>query len=58
MGDEMFYMPEVEDLAKGLQAIQDDAQVHKASTLQQPKQKVKYKFPILFILIQEPFFKN
>ena len=46
MGDKMFDTPEIEHLAKALQAIQEDVQVHKASTPQEPKQKVKYKFHV------------
>ena len=36
-GNDMFVTPEVEDLAKDLQAIQEDVQVHTTSNPQQPK---------------------
>ena len=42
MGDENFEMPEIEELAKDLQALHQDVQVQKASTPAEPKEKVKY----------------
>ena len=45
MGDNEFITPEVEDIAKDLQAIQQDVQVAKASP-QQPTEKVTYKFHV------------
>ena len=60
MGDEMFDTPEVKDLAKDPQAIQDDVQVHKASTHQQPKKRwnTSLMSPIWFIFIEDPFFQK
>ena len=46
LGNGMFETPEIEDLANDLQAIHEGVQVHKASTPQKPKQKVKYKFHV------------
>ena len=46
MGDTQFTTLEVEDIAKDMQAIQQDAQVNKASTSVQTTEKVTYKFHV------------
>ena len=44
MGDDMFITPEVEDLAKDLQAIEEDVQVDKASTPSNQKKRLHTSF--------------
>ena len=46
MGDTHFGTLEVEDIAKDVQVIQQDAQVNKASTPVQTTEQVTYKFHV------------